>query len=124
VTTPPSTTTRSAERRDAARILLDLELDGPDPFPAEPGHRWEAGAVSVELVRTETGHGFGLSECVTVLVSIAAGASSDLAADAVRTAVKRVVRRARTDRRSGDGSREGLTDLIEAERADDAEAGD
>jgi hypothetical protein len=107
---------------DVDVITIELEVDaGREDGSATPGPLWRGGdgdeAIGVDLAAAEAGHGFGLSEVITIVVSVGAGAASDLAADAIRTAVKKVIRRSRAGSRHSDGSREGLTDLVEGERS-------
>jgi hypothetical protein len=65
---------------------------------------------------TEAGHGFGLSEVVTVVVTISTGVASDVVAGALREALGKVIRRAKGKTSRGDGSIEGLSDLVAKER--------
>jgi len=101
-------------------MTIELEVDaaGDGMVQLQPGIPWQTAehpdAVVIELAEAEAGHGFGISEMVT----IAAGASSELVADAIRAAVGKVIRNAKTkSRQYSDGSREGLTKLVEGERS-------
>jgi hypothetical protein len=96
-------------------ITIELEIDAANAGATEirPGILWEdgghPGGVVIELVEAEAGHGFGISEMATIVVSISAGASSQLVADAIRAAVGRVIRTAKAKSAArSDGSREGL----------------
>ncbi|UWZ34543.1 hypothetical protein Drose_25375 [Dactylosporangium roseum] len=80
-------------------------------------------SITIRLDGREPGHGFGISEIVTIVVSIGASAASDLVADAVRASVGRIIRSVRGRRSVGDGSRDGLEDVIEAERDPDPDGG-
>lgn len=109
---------------DVDVISIELEIDASpgdgSPIPRS-GRLWHSGdgaeTVTVELAQTEVGHGFGLSEVITVVVSVGASASSQLVADAIRAAIKKVIRRSKAGSRHSDGSREGLTELVEGERS-------
>jgi hypothetical protein len=107
---------------NATRISIELEIDAIEDgkLSLEPGVLARSGessqAVTIELAQAETGHGFGLSELVTIIISVGVGASSDLVADALRAAIGRVIRRAKGSSATSDGSRQGLTELIESER--------
>lgn len=108
----------------SVRMSVELEIDAFDEDDdllighkvlLQEGHGAER--LIVELEGGEPGHGFGLSEVVTIAITIGSGVSSQLAADAVRSGVQRVIRRARVRSLHSDGSREGLAELIETERA-------
>jgi hypothetical protein len=109
-------------------ITIELEIDAANAGATElqPGILWKDGehpdGVVIELVEAEAGHGFGISEMATIVVSISAGASSQLVADAIRAAVGRVIRTAKAKSAArSDGSREGLAKLVEGERASSPE---
>jgi hypothetical protein len=109
---------------DTDVITIELEIDaaGDEAAQLQPGIPWRPAehpdAAVIELAATEAGHGFGISEMITIVVTVAAGASSELIADAIRSAVGKVIRNAKTkSRQHSDGSREGLTKLVEAERS-------
>jgi hypothetical protein len=107
---------------DVMTIELEVDAAGDGTAQLKPGMPWwtaeHPDAVVIELAEAEAGHGFGISEMVTIVVTVAAGASSELVADAIRAAVGKVIRNAKTkSRQYSDGSREGLTKLVEAERS-------
>lgn len=118
----PLATGRIDDMTDTDIITIELEIDVGDdgPLRIQPGVPWRSAedteAIVVELAETEVGHGFGLSEALTIVVSVGVGTSSQLVADAIRTAIGKVIRRSKTRSRQTDGSREGLTKLIEDER--------
>lgn len=77
----------------------------------------ESGQVQIRLLSREIGHGFGFSEVITIAISVGAGASSDLVADAIRSGVKGIIRQCKTGSRTSDGSRAEISRLIdEADR--------
>ena len=88
---------------DTDVITIELEVDaaGDGTAQLQPGIPWRPAehtdAVVIELAEAEAGHGFGISEMVTIVVTVAAGASSELAADAIRAAVGKVIRNARDE---------------------------
>jgi hypothetical protein len=73
-------------------------------------------AIVVQVVASEEGHGFGVSEIVTIALAVGTGVTSDVVASSIKAAAKGVIRRARTRKSRSDGSIEGMTDLIERER--------
>ncbi|MFF3654829.1 hypothetical protein [Streptomyces olivochromogenes] len=109
------------EETESVLLVLEVEGSGSEELLAY-GSVWvgegELSPVTVRLVERETGHGFGLSMTVGVLVSIGVGTASNLVADAVRVAIKRLIIKASGSRSQSDsdGSREGLVELIERER--------
>jgi hypothetical protein len=105
-------------------ITIELEIDAANGGATElhPGILWQdpenPGGVVIELVEAEAGHGFGISEMVTIVATISAGASSQLVADAIRAGIGKVIRTAKAKSNAhSDGSREGLAKLVEGERA-------
>lgn len=115
-----NTTTRDAGDRHT--ITLELEIDG-SPGPETPlfEHKLWTGegrfdAITITLDNEEDGHGFGVSDIVTIAVSIPVGVATTLVTDAVRTAVGRVIRSVKGRTRAGDGSRRGLDDVIDSDR--------
>jgi hypothetical protein len=111
-----------SDEPDVITIELEVDsIDDGDRSRMRPGVLSRVGegadAIVIELAQTEVGHGFGLSEVVTIVVSIGVGASSDIVADAIRAAIGKVIRRSKAGSRHSDGSREGLTELIEGERS-------
>ncbi|WP_165949792.1 hypothetical protein [Micromonospora sp. KC207] len=110
-------------------LILELEVDST-PYAETTLFRegvWVGDgpmeSITIRLDGREPGHGFGISELVTIVVSVGAGAASNLVADAVRAAAGRIIRSVRGRRSVGDGSREGLEDVIEAERDPDPDDG-
>ncbi|WP_109524840.1 MULTISPECIES: hypothetical protein [Nocardia] len=118
--------TNTENESDSGRetFTLELEIDGaPGAETALFEQRGWVGegrfeAISISLDSEEDGHGFGVSEIVTIIVSIPAGVATSLVTDAVRTAVGRVIRSVKGRTRHGEGSREGLNDVIDSERHD------
>jgi hypothetical protein len=110
---------------DAQSVTLELEVDGASSNETTLFRegRWVGEgsfeSISVTLGSREEGHGFGLSEVVSVVVVIGVGVASNLAADAVRAAVGRVIHSVRGRRQIGDGSPDGLRGVIEADREDE-----
>lgn len=72
--------------------------------------------IVVQVVASEEGHGFGVSEIVTIALAVGTGVTSDVVASSIKAAAKGVIRRARSRKSRSDGSVEGMTDLIERER--------
>jgi len=103
-------------------LTLELEID-----PVDPGTR--AGlivdvdsealsrcGVAVHIEKSEDGHGFGVSEIITIGVAVASGVASDLVASAITEATNGVIRRVRSRRGRSDGSVEGIAGLVDDER--------
>jgi hypothetical protein len=110
---------------DQETIVIEVEADVDQRFLQEIGSgalHWvdpeKRDDVELTISPAEEGYGFGLTTLLTVVVSIGIGASSDLAADAVRAAVKGVIRRARRGQDQSDGSPMGLSGLIGRARGD------
>jgi hypothetical protein len=103
-------------------LSMQLEIDPTNPGdPADKlvdvnSPRLSDHGVILRLEGAEEGHGFGVSEVVTIAVTVATGTTSSLAAAAIKEATKGVIRRARTKKHRSDGSDEGIADLIENER--------
>ncbi|MFF7759001.1 hypothetical protein [Streptomyces griseorubiginosus] len=90
------------------RSLVDVD----DPSFTDNG-------IAVKVIAAEEGHGFGVSEIVTIALAIAGSAASDLVASAIKEGTKGVIRRARARTSRSDGSVEGLAELIDSERRPD-----
>jgi hypothetical protein len=92
-------------------IELEIETDVrmSDLDTLAEGYRWdgegEHEGIAVE-VRSLEGHGFGLTEVLTIVVSVGVGASANLLSDAIKLAVKGVIRRARVKAPSADSDDE------------------
>ncbi|MCX5115403.1 hypothetical protein OOK13_44685 [Streptomyces sp. NBC_00378] len=103
-------------------IELDVEIDPHDSgLPGSAlidveGHDFTDHGISLKVVAVEEGHGFGVSEIVTIALSIAGGVASDVIASSLKSATRGVIRRVRSRRSRSDGSIEGITELIDRER--------
>jgi hypothetical protein len=99
---------------------LELEVDPALPLDEllRTGGTWElpGGDVQIVVRPLSDGHGFGLEEVVTISIMVGAGAASELVADAIRLAIKGVIRKVRSSKRESDGSRKSLTEMVEKER--------
>lgn len=106
---------------EASTIELHLEVDGSaNSEPVLSDETWAGSGsyagIEIRLIAREEGHGFGLSEFITIAISIASGASSQLVAEAVKEAVSRLIIRVRGRSVEGDGSQEGIAGVVEDER--------
>lgn len=96
-------------------LTLDVDMLGAAPEEQEsviadiPG-------LKIELLREETGYGFGLAEILTISVSIATGVTSDIAADYIRDGIKAIIRRVKGSESEADGTTESMAEIIEHER--------
>jgi hypothetical protein len=125
---PDSVDPDHSEVGNADRRVPQLEVEVSDrPSPLlENGSRsseliddsGNPSTASIKVSDKEDGHGFDITEVVTVVVSVASSAASGLVADAVRTAVGRVIRKvkARRSARTSGGAPEELRDLLDEER--------
>lgn len=103
-------------------VTLELEID--PAVPGTPGDQLidvnsevlSENNIVVHVDKTEDGHGFGVSEIITISVTVAAGTTSSLLASAIKEATRGVVRRVRTRKRRSDGSSEEIAELIDEER--------
>lgn len=68
--------------------------------------------INIQLRRSEEGRGFGLTEVLTVVVSVGVSVSSDLIDEAIRTAVGGVIRRVRTPHIKCGGSKSDISEVI------------
>jgi len=103
-------------------IALHVEVD-VDPTTIDEvvaGSEWQGEGpyegLAIEM-GSVAGHGFGLSEILTIVVSVGVTASADLISEAVRTAVKGVVRRAKPADDGSDSEQEDQlysSDLVAA----------
>ncbi|MGN2638285.1 hypothetical protein ACTD5D_19240 [Nocardia takedensis] len=118
------TDTTATDTGDRQNLTLRLEIDGaPGPETTLFEQREWIGegrfeAIAITLTGEEDGHGFGVSEIVTIAIAIPVGVATNLVTDAVREAVGRVIRSVTGRTRSGDGSREGLNGVIDSDRVD------
>lgn len=111
-------------------LIFELELGSSDQVRklVADGGVWVGEGpwkdIKVEVRSMEQGHSFGLSEVVDVMVSVGAGVSSDLVADAVKKAVGTAIRRVRCGSRRSDGGSTAFTAMIEDERSRHDEVND
>jgi hypothetical protein len=92
---------------DSIELELEVDVDLRSLDQVREGFRWEGdGPYSgiVIDVRSEQGHGFGLTELVDVAIAVGTGVSADFIADAIRAAVKGTIRRVRR-KRAGDSAK-------------------
>jgi hypothetical protein len=92
-------------------IEFDVEVD-IKPSEAETlstGYRWEGEGefAGIDIaVHPPQGHGFGLTELLTISVAVATGVTKDLLADAIKEAIRGTVRRVRVRKLAGDAESE------------------
>jgi hypothetical protein len=105
---------------------MELEVsaaEGAAPFPATIAA--ESGDVQKRLliqIKPEAGYGFGVVELLTLIVDIGVGVSSDFASDAIRSGIKRVIRRCKVGDDMCDGSQDEIAGLIDRVREAEGEA--
>jgi hypothetical protein len=97
-------------------LTLDVDMLGAAAPEEQESVIADIPGLKIELLKQETGHGFGLAEILTISVSIATGVTSDIAADYIRNGIKAIIRRAKGSESEADGTKESMTELIEHER--------
>ena len=97
-------------------LTLDVDMLGAAASEEQASIITDIPGLKIELLKQETGHGFGLAEILTISVSIATGVTSDIAADYIRDGIKAIIRRVKGSESEADGTRESITAVIEHER--------
>lgn len=98
-------------------IVLKLEIDSPiETGQINVGAETTAHGVSVTVTSRQSGHGFGMSEVIEVLVIVGTGVASDIAAEVLRSCVGTLIRKVQGRGGSSDGSREDIARLLDGER--------
>jgi len=88
---------------------FDVEVDvKPSQLDASAaGYRWqgdgEFAGIDIE-VHPAVGHGFGLTDLITITVSVGVSATANLITEAIKAAVHGTVRRASVRKNSTDGA--------------------
>jgi hypothetical protein len=99
-------------------IEFDVEVD-IKPSEAETlssGYQWEGKGEfdGIDIaIHPPKGHGFGLTELLTISVAVATSVTTDLLADAIKEAIRGTVRRVRVRKTAKDGESQ-----IEGDQAD------
>lgn len=109
-------------------LVLTIEADVPNEVLSQidaGSYTWSGGTddapIDLTATRSEEGEGFGLAEILTVVLSIGGAAASDLVADAIRSALRGVIRRVRTLDNQSDGSAEEIAKLVDRHRSAQAD---
>ena len=103
---------------------MECEVDSDYSFTElmRLGGTFESNGVRLQIAPAEEGHGFGLTEVVTIAVTVATNVSSAVIADAVLEATKDRIRRVRAKGKQSDGSKSGVESVVDAVRQEGSDA--
>lgn len=94
---------------DKYDLILEVEVDEPEEIVLRPHER---NGIAVEIIPGPTRHGFGISTVVEVGLTLAAGVSANLVAEALREAFGYGIRRVRRNGRTVDGTAQSIEGLV------------
>lgn len=108
-----------------SELVLELEVDAQrssferykSGSTADADHTQTDEDIVVVIRSGEQGHGFGLSEVLTISVSAAATVTSKMIVESILQAVGRNIRRAKGKTGRSDGRPDSLASLLDKERS-------
>ncbi|MGG8406448.1 hypothetical protein ACM614_07345 [Streptomyces sp. 12297] len=97
-------------------MTLDVDMRGEIDSAGQERILSDIPGLHIEIIEAKQGHGFGLAEVISVSVAIGAGVTSDLAASAIRSGIKAIIRRVRSSQGETNGTEQAIAGLIDRER--------